>query len=309
MYDMIIVGGGPAALSATLYAQGKKLRSVLLFEELGGKVGWLHSPEGLGADQYLPGNEVVQLLVTKATQQGRAVINDQALRIARSALGFRVETQDHGVLESTAVLIATGTTPLVLRVPGAERLVQHGLAYSITTYAHLVAGMRVAVVGVSKRALVGAMELAHGAAQLYLIVPDPRILDNPLGAKLRQSANVKVYEGYEVTEVLGTTAVEMVQIGCGSELQNLRVDRAFADLGLLPQTDAVCGLVETDARGFIVVNARRETTLAGVFAAGDVTTAPCEQVLVAIGDGARAAMSAYEYILVQGPDRTTPDAP
>jgi thioredoxin reductase len=147
------------------------------------------------------------------------------------------------------------------------------------------------------RALRGVVELARVAEQVYLIAPDATGMTNPLARSLRRFANVSVLAGYRVVEITGTSGVEQVAVERDGERSWLQVDAAFADLGLLPNSGVVRQLARVNIDGFIMVDDRNATTQLGLFAAGDVTTAFAEQVLIAIGDGARAAASAYDYIL------------
>ncbi len=323
LYDFLIVGGGPAALSAAFYARTKQLKTLMLYEELGGKLGWRHRFAGpleaqiawhSGArpledalsrevvdmeEEALPGNEVVRLLMSRTVMQAVPVLHDRALKITVQDDYFHVETELYSGLRSAAVLIATGTSPLPLTVPGAQRLVRQGLGYSITTYARLVTGKRVAVIGTTRRALCGVAELARTAQRVYLITPDADIWKTPFSQALQHPA-VEVLDGYEVKEVVGVARIQGVIIERAGVTKRIDVDRAFVDLGLVPQSDLVNDLAGIDPAGFIVVDACHQTTVPGLFAAGDVTTARCEQVLVAVGDGARAAMHAYEYLLARG---------
>ena len=299
MYDVMVIGGGPAALSAAFYTMGKAVNWLLLCEDLGGKVGWLESLAGPDRQHYLPGNELVHLLTRRLMAQPERMIYDRALSVTRRAMTFAVETREHGVQDAATLIVATGARPIMLDVPGAQRLVERGLGYSITTYAHLAAGKHVAVIGTTPRALSGAAELARSVARLSLIAPHASGLATPLGSALRQQPHVEVFENYEVLEVIGQTMVEALRIARDGQTRQLEVDRAFVDLGLVPNSELVQGIATTDADGFIVVNAGQETTLPGLFAAGDVTTAFGEQVLAAIGDGARAAMSTYDYLLAR----------
>ena len=199
--------------------------------------------------------------------------------------------------KSRTVLIATGATPLPLQVPGAERFLEHGLGYSATTHAHLVAGQHIAVIGGGMRALSGAAEVAVTAGQVFVIAPSLRGSDRPLLQALEQRANVELLDGYEVSELRGASALEAIIVDGKDGRRELPVDRAFVALGVVPNSTLVAHLVETDAQGFIVVNPFHETWTPGLYAAGDVSTIYSEQVLTAIGDGARAAMSAYDYVL------------
>ena len=326
MFDLMIIGGGPAALSAAFYASEKQLNVVMVYEDLGGKVGWRESLVGTEAEQqrfiqprqpsmrpdhqalddehYLPANVLVRLLTRRVTQTCR-LIHDRALTVSKRLASFAVETREQGQLQAAAVLVATGATPVLLDVPGAQRLIGRGLGYSITTYAHLVAGKQVAVIGTTARALLGAAELARTAERVYLVAPRPghpsagsgQALTTPLAAALRFLPNVEVLKDYAVTEVIGATTIEELVLQGEGQTRRLRLHHAFVDLGLTPHSDIVQGLVHTDPDGFIIVDQQNATTTPGLFAAGDVTTNGCEQVLIAVGDGARAARSAYRYLL------------
>jgi thioredoxin reductase len=182
-----------------------------------------------------------------------------------------------------------------------KRLIDHGIGYSITTHAHALAGKRAAVIGTTPRALRGVAELARTAAQVCLIAPDTTSMTTPLARALRHLPNVTIFERSRVIEIAGARNVEHVAIEQDGEVSWIRVDAVFADLGLLPNSGVVRRIAQTNADGFIWVDERNATTLPGLFAAGDVTTAFGEHMLIAIGDGARAAASAYEYILAQLP--------
>jgi len=299
MYDLVIIGGGPVALSAACYAMGKKLNFVMVYEDLGGKVGWLESLIGPDQTQYLPGNELAHQLTVRVMAQADRIINDRVRAVAKHNATFRIDTEAHGALQARTVLVATGATPIQLNVPGAQRFTDRGLGYSITTYAHLVAGQRVAVLGATRRALSGAAELAHTAARVFVIASDSPYLATPLGHALQQHPNVEILEGYAVTEIIGGDTVEALMIVRDGRPRRIEVDRVFVALGVVPNSAIVRDIVETDTNGFILVNAYHETSLPGLYAAGDVSTMFTEQVLIAIGDGARAAMSAYDYLLAQ----------
>jgi thioredoxin reductase len=300
MYDLIVIGGGPAALSAAFFAAGKQLSAVMIYEDLGGKIGWLESLVGPGYNPYLPGNELAHLLTVSATTRVNRTISDRVVRIEPEDEVFSVVTENHGSVKGRTVLIATGASPLQLSVPGADRFAERGIGYSMTTHSHLVRDRSVAVIGGTLRALSGAAELAYTAAKIYVIAPDALNMTTPLGHALAQRPNVEVLEGYEVREMVGDEASlrELVLSKDGEE-QRIEVDRAFVALGLVPNTQIVRDLVETDADGFIMVNAYHETSMPGIYAAGDACSTFSEQVLIAIGDGARAARSAYDYLLAQ----------
>lgn len=299
MYDLVVIGGGPAALAATFYAVGKQLDVVMVYEELGGKIGWLQSLVGPGQEPYLPGNELAHLLTLPITAQPDRTIDDRVLSVSINGPTFNVVTEQHGILHSRALLVATGATPLRLGVPGADQIAEDALVYSITTYAHLTSGQRVAVIGGTNRALSGAAELADTAAHVYLVAPDPLMLTLPLGQALRQHPRIEILDGWELMRIDHQREMINVTITRQGERRALIVDRAFVALRVLPNSGIVRDLAETDTNGFILVNAFHETSVPGLFAAGDVSSIFCEHVLTAIGDGARAAMTAYDYVLAQ----------
>ncbi|MBD0327726.1 MAG: FAD-dependent oxidoreductase, partial [Pyrinomonadaceae bacterium] len=264
-----------------------------------GQIGWLESLAGPNQQAYLPGNELAHLLTTRTLTQPDRLIYDQVRTVTKHDLHYHVATDQHGVLESVTVLVATGATPRHLDVPGAQRFIDRGLGYSVTTYAHLLAGKRVAVIGATARALSGAAELARTAERVFLIVPAGTRLTSPLAAVVRRHPNVEVLDGYTVREIVGRDAIEALVLVRDEQPLRIGVDRAFVALGLVPNSAPVRELVATDPEGFIVINAHHETSVPGVFAAGDVTTKFSEHVLVAIGDGARAAMNAYDYLVAR----------
>lgn len=301
MHDLAIIGSGAAGMSAALFALTKQLDAVMIYEDVGGKAGTQQHLHGQAGDEYLPGAEAVQLFERRVTSHPDIVLRDRVIGLSRHQGVFQVETQRHGLLSAAAVILATGAAPLTLDVPGARALLNHGIGYSITTHAQITTGKPVAVIGTTRRALRGVIELARSAAQIYLIAPDATNMASPLARTVAALANVQVLQNYQVREITGREGVEHVVVEHDGEQSFLRVDAVFADLGLLPNSGIARQLAQVDGDGFILVNSHNATTQPGLFAAGDVTTAFGENILIAIGDGARAAASAYEYILSRPP--------
>jgi thioredoxin reductase len=322
MYDLIVIGGGAAALSATAYALGKQLSVLMIYENLGGKAGnriYLRAPAESEVD-YLVGHILVHLALGETTPIGEAqyageaavklferqiqtrsgaALQDRVTAITQTAEGFMVETAANGAHESTAVLLATGVTPRALAAPGAEQYLGYGLGYSPTTHARALANKAVAVIGTSVRALRGAAELSRSASKVTLIPLAPIDLSSALLDSLQLRSNVEVLENYHLVALEGDHHLERVIVERHGQRRAVPVDAAFADLGLIPNSELVRDLVDTDEEGFIVVDERNGTSLPGLFAAGDVTTGFGEQVLIAIGDGARAALGTYDYLLTR----------
>jgi thioredoxin reductase len=296
MYDLIIVGGGPAALSAATYAQGKQLKALVICETLGGKAGSRQQLVGQLGDEYLPGAEAVQAFERRILQSDQ-LLHDRVTTVKKAGELFSVTTEQHGVYESVAVLIATGATPIELYAPGAQEFLGHGLGYSATTHAQLLAGKTVVIIGNTLRALRGAAEVAPTAAQIFLVVPDATLLSSSLAQTLQRHPHVRIFAGAQVRGIGGGFNVEEVVIEHDRQIVRLPADAAFVDLGLYAKTGMVRALLDLAPGQFIPIDERNATSVPGLFAAGDVTTAFGEQTLIAIGEGARAALSAYDYIL------------
>jgi thioredoxin reductase len=297
MRDLIVIGGGAAGLSAAMYALGKQLNVVLIAKNLGGKAGWHQQLLGQATQEYIAGEESVRLFENRLRSQGGLILNDSVTKISRVNDIFYVATEQHGILHSVGVIIATGVTPVNLDVPGAAELLGHGLGYSATTHAPALAGKTVAVIGASERALRGANEISRSAAKVYLLAANHAELLTPLGIALQYRPTVEVLTNYRVEEVAGAFFVEELVVSHAGDTLRLNVDAVFVDLGLRPNSDLVRQLARVEVNGLIRVDERNATTLPGMFAAGDVTTTFSEHILIAIGEGARAAMSAHDYIL------------
>ena len=299
MHDIAIIGSGAAGVSAALYALTKQLDAVMIYEDVGGKAGTQQHLQGQAGEEYLAGAEAVQLFERRVTSHPSAIMRDRVIGLKKHGGVFQIETQRHGVVLATAVIIATGAAPLTLDVPGARALLNHGIGYSITTHTQLVAGKKVAVIGSTRRALRGVIELARSAATIFLIALDGTNMTSPLARTVGALPNVQVFQNYRLKQIAGRDSVEYVAIERDGEESFLHVDAVFADVGLLPNSGIARQLAQVDGDGFLLVDSHNATTQPGLFAAGDVTTAFGENILIAIGDGARAAASAYEYVLAR----------
>lgn len=296
MRDLIIIGGGAAGLSAAMYALGKQLDFLIIYYSFG-KAGTAQHLGGQTQAEYLAGSEAVRLFERCIANDAEHTLSDQVTEVTKVAGVFHVATRHHGVQQARTVIIATGATPIALDVPGARALLNQGLGYSVTTHAHLLAGKTAAVIGTTVRALRGVAELARTAGRIHVITPDGTGMETPLALALQRLPHVEIHDGYEVLEVVGATWVEALVIGRKGKTRRLPVDAAFVDLGLVPNSGMIRQIAQTDTDGFISVDERNATTCAGLYAAGDVTTTFGEQHLIAIGEGARAALSAYSELL------------
>jgi thioredoxin reductase len=299
MYDLIILGGGPAGLTAAVYTIRKRLDVLLVSPDLGGKTGWhMHLPDKLERFQVITGDEVVSRFKSQIEYLEFARKLEQGEKVEAIQGGYAVKTKEGNRYEAKAVLVATGAGAVKLNVPGESKYRLRGLAYSAVSYAPLFIDRTAAVVGEGELGVKSTLELAQIARQVYLIVPSLSVLDTAMGKKVKASKNVTVLDGYQVKEIKGEEVyARSLVVTRGAEEKELAVDVTFVELDLLPNSDCVAGLVKLNEKKQIVVDCSNRTSRPGIFAAGDVTDTYAEQVLICIGEGAKAALSAYEYIL------------
>jgi NADH-dependent peroxiredoxin subunit F len=298
MYDLIIIGGGPAGLTAAIYAIRKRLNSLLISPDLGGKAGARMIIEGVDTYQVINGADLVQRFRNEIEYLDFARELEKVVKLERKGRTFVVTTNSGLRFEAKAVILATGADAIRLDVPGADRFFMRGVAYSTVSYAPLYLDKQVALVGTGAMALQGAAELTQVASRLYLVAPTHGELDTPLGRRLQKAENVTLLENWEPVAVDGDTFARQLVVRAPDGAERvLDIDAIFVELGLSPHSELVEGLANVDEQGRVVVNCGTETGVPGLFAAGDVTNLPSEQVLIAIGEGAKAALAVYEYLM------------
>ena len=193
--------------------------------------------------------------------------------------------------------MATGALGQRLEVPGEKEYMMRGLCYSAVSYAPLFIERDTCVIGDTALALRATAELSRIARKVTLVAPTHGELDSPMGRRVLASPNVEVLEGFRVEAVKGDEYARRLVIHREDERRELVADSFFVELDLVPQSDLVANLVARDDKGRILVDARNRTSTQGIFAAGDVTDVISEQVLISVGEGAKAALAAYEYLL------------
>lgn len=298
MYDLIVIGGGPAGLTAAIYAIRKRLNVLLISEDLGGKTNYhMELPD---AESYLiiRGVEVVDRFRNELEYLDFAHHLEKVSRIEQREDDFLVHTVGGGELTARAVIVATGTQQKYLNVPGEKTFMGMGVSFSALSYAPLFIEKETVVIGEDELALRSAAELATVARHVHLVGTSPEALQTTLGKKMVAAKNVSVLSDYKVKRLEGNgyCSSVIVENRRGDEVA-LPADGTFVELGLIPNSDMVADLVDRDERGFIKVDQYSRTSCPGIFAAGDVTNIFAEQVLVAVGEGVKATLSAYEYLL------------
>ena len=299
MYDLIILGGGPAGLTAIVYALRKRLNALLITRDLGGKTNYRLQLPFVEKHLVITGEEVVNRFANEIEYLEFSRVLDKAVKVTTSGKGYEVATRGGETYQAKALIVATGALGQRLEVPGEQEFMMRGLCYSAVSYAPLFIERETAVIGDGALALRSTAELATIARKVTLVAPSHGELDTPMGQRVRASANVEVLEGYRVESVRGDEYARQLQIRRDGEKRDLQADAFFVELDLVPQSQIVADLVELDAKKHIKVDARNRTSAPAIFAAGDVTDVISEQVLISVGEGAKAALAAYEYLLAQ----------
>ena len=299
MYDLIIIGGGPAGLTAAIYAIRKRLNILVLSKDLGGKTNYHLALPWIEDYQVIRGLEIVNKFRTELEYLDFARHMEAVDKVEKNNEHFTVITKSDVPLETKAIIIATGTRQVRMNVPGEKQYTMKGLCYSALSYAPLFIDKSVMVIGDADLALRSVGELATVAREVTMVCADDnKLLDSPLGHKLQQAQNVRIVQGSEIVEVQGDEfARKLILKDKTGRLNEYSADGMFVEKALTPNTSMVEGLVALDELGRIIIDSACRTNVPGLFAAGDVTNSYAEQVLVAVGEGAKAALSAYEYLL------------
>ncbi len=298
MYDLIVIGGGPAGLTAAVYAIRKRLNVLLISKDLGGKTNFHLDLPDQESYQVITGVDVVNKFKSELEYLKFARHMEPVVKVEKDDGRFIVHTKGGGELPAKAVIIATGARQQLLNVPGEQEYLSKGLCYSALSYAPLFIDKDTVVIGEGELALRSAAELATVAHHVHVVGTSPEARETPLGQKLIQAENVTVLEDYRVARVAGNGYCNkvIVQNPDGEEMA-LEADGTFVEMALAPNVEMVADLVERDKLGFIKVDPYNRTSMPGIFAAGDVTNIYAEQVLVAVGEGVKASLSAYDYLL------------
>jgi NADH-dependent peroxiredoxin subunit F len=298
MYDLIVVGGGPAGLTAAIYALRKRINVLLVTKDLGGKTNFHLGLPWIEDYQVIRGLEIVNKFRSEVDYLEFARHMEGVDKITKDGDIFKVVTKGGGELQSRAVIVATGTRQKRLEVPGEKEYIMKGLCYSALSYAPLFIDRITVVVGDGDLALRSAAELATVSKHVYLVCETSGFLNSPLGKKLTVAENVTVLEGTKVVEIKGDqyARAAVVQDPSGKK-KDIDAEGIFIEMALVANTKMVADLVKLDDQGRIIVDCGNRTNVPGLFAAGDVTNTYAEQVLVAVGEGAKAALTAYEYLL------------
>ncbi|PMY68856.1 MULTISPECIES: alkyl hydroperoxide reductase subunit F [Pseudomonas] len=304
-FDVLVIGGGPAGASAAIYAARKGIRTGVAAERFGGQVLDTMAIENFVSVQETEGPKLASALEEHVRQYDVDIMNLQrasALVPAKEVGGLHeVRFESGASLKAKSLILATGARWREMGVPGEQEYKAKGVCFCPHCDGPLFKGKRVAVIGGGNSGVEAAIDLAGIVSHVTLLEFDSKLrADAVLQRKLYSLANVNVITSALTSEVKGdgqkVTGLVYKDRDSG-EFNTVDLEGIFVQIGLLPNTDWLKGTVELSPRGEIIVDARGETSLPGVFAAGDVTTVPYKQIVIAVGEGAKASLSAFDHLI------------
>jgi len=301
VFDVLVVGGGPAGAAAAIYAARKGIRTGVVADRFGGQVLDTLAIENFVSVSATEGPKFAAALEAHVNDYPVDVMKHQRVRKVEPGVEHRVELESGATLRARSLVIATSAKWRNMNVPGEEEYRTRGVTYCPHCDGPLFRGKRVAVIGGGNSGVEAAIDLAGVVSHVTVLeFADELKADSVLVRKLESLENVEVILSARTTEVLGdgdhVTGLTFENRG-NKEIRSLDVEGIFVQIGLAPNTDFLRGIVDLSAHGEIEVNPKGETSVPGIFAAGDVTTVPFKQIIIATGDGAKASLGAFEHLI------------
>lgn len=314
VYELIIIGAGPAGLTASIYASCFHLKHIVISTTIGGQLPLAPDILNYPGFENISGKELTERMVEQVKLRGGKIIIGSVTKIIRARPsgslksdpddGFEVETQDGNKYQAKAIILATGTERRKLGVPGEIEYTARGVHYCATCEKFDYEGKKCGVVGGGNSAVQAAVELAQAATKVFIIYRGVEFRGDPVWLKqIEENHKIEKILSTTVKEILGdgekVTGVKLQKTDIKDQITNLPLDKIFIEIGGVPGTALVIPLgVEMDTGGYIKVNARLATNVSGIFACGDMVSygLSIEQISSAVGLGARAASTAFAYL-------------
>jgi alkyl hydroperoxide reductase subunit F len=300
LYDVIIIGSGPAGMTAAIYSARKGLKTLVLSKDVGGQLNISAELENYLGYSYIDAPSLINHFEEHVERFDiTRVVGEEVVNLDVTDKIKVVSTQAGNRYQGRTVIIASGKYPRPLGVPGEQHLLGKGVAYCATCDAPFYKDKVVAVVGGGNSALEAAGELQRWATKVYLIVRSTYTADDILVDRVTRMDHVEVLLGYETLGILGDQQVSGIHVQSradGSE-RTLDINGVFVEIGLLPNTAFAMDVLALNEQGEVIVDCQTNTGVPGVFAAGDATNVRDKQVIIAAGEGAKAALRAHEYLL------------
>ena len=301
MYDIIIIGAGPAGITAAIYAARRKLNFLVLSLDIGGQMSWSSDVDNYPGLPDLPGVDVVEKFQKHMKDYNIKVKQEEVINVQKKLRTFVVKTKKFSY-EAKTVLIASGKKPKKLNVPGEEEFLGKGVNYCATCDAPLQKNKILAVIGGANSALDAANFLSKYAKKIYLLDVNSKLGGEPvLRDKVLKNKKITHIPGVKVLEIIGEKFVNSLKYIQNNQNKILKLEGVFIEVGLVSKADFI-KLVKKNKWGEIMIfrstksHEENLTSVPGIFAAGDITDIPAKQIAAAVGEGCKAALAIFDYL-------------
>ncbi len=301
IYDVVIIGGASAGLTAGIYAARKKLNAIILTKQIGGQSLLAERIENFPGIESISGKDLIDNMRKQVEKYGVSAREDEEVEsIKKKGEVFLIKLRKGKDIEAKTIIVATGKSYRHLDIPGVKKFENKGVSFCTTCDAPFFEGKNVAVIGGGNSALNAALDLVKYANKIYVLARGPKIKgDELLQEKAKQSGKVEFLVNTELKEIGGSAFVEKIIYKDKEEEKEkeLEVAGVFINIGWMPATGFLDNLVELNKEGEIIIDSKTNaTSVKGIFAAGDVTDVKYKQCVIAAGEGAKAALSAANYL-------------
>lgn len=293
IYDVIIIGGGPAGLTAAIYASRRSLKTLVLTRDIGGQAAKTFDIENYPGIVHTTGPALAATMKEQAENFGTEIKFEEVKKIEIKGKSFSVAANG-SQYESKTIIIASGKKPRELDVPGEEEFKGRGVTYCATCDAPFFRNKTVTVVGGGNSALDAALLCAEIAEKVYIVHRSEFSGEGVMIEKVKKSKNIEIILSDEITSISGDGVVKSIKLKSGREINTAGV---IVEVGYVIDTSLFSDLVKINEKNQIITDLSQNTSVPGIFAVGDLTEAPYKQIVIAAGEGAKAALSAYDYIM------------
>lgn len=298
MYDLIIIGAGPAGFGASIYASRYRIKHLVIGKEFGGQIVKTSRIENWPGFESISGSELIQKFSDQAKKLGGEIVNDEVRKISKNEKCFDIETLVGEKYQAKNIILALGMKPRKLNVPGEDEFVGKGVSYCAICDAMFFRGKDVAVVGGGDSAAKAAIHLGEFAEKVNIFYPEGKLIMEPaLQKKIKENEKMNMNECQGVVSIEGDNKVTGIVCKLENEERKIPVSGVFIEIGSTPGVEIAKGIgVEVDDNEYIIVKEDQSTNILGIFAAGDVTTGSnkLRQLITSVSEGAIAASSVYQ---------------
>jgi alkyl hydroperoxide reductase subunit F len=299
MYELIIVGAGPAGITAAVYAARKQIKFLIISQDIGGQTALSGDVENYTGYQFITGPQLTEKFEEHMRQFSVQLKSPETVTKIEKRDGFFIVITNRGQYDTKTIIIASGKRPRLLNVPGEKEFKNKGVSYCATCDAPLFGRKAVAVIGGGNSALDAVLQLVKIASKIYLINLNEKLGgDAIMREKVEASDKVTIYNSAQTQEILGDKFVKAIKIRQVDKDLTLEAQGIFVEIGSAPGVDFI-DFVEKNKFSEIKIDAENKTNVEGIFAAGDVTDVLEKQIIIAAGEGAKAVLSVFRFLSMQ----------